>query len=229
MSWLSTKIRKHWLPVLSYGALALAMPVAWSSLQAADCLGPAQASKGYLVYLHGLEPLAARTGEGAENRRLLERLAKEFSLRIALPRGMICAQQKVCWPAKDSREVMRTFGMIQTAMKGCWSGNQPYTILGFSNGGFFGFKLYKIHKDTRLKHIIAAGASGLWDPKVDKRNPLSQLQMMIGDKDITLSDASKFAERFRDVDPGFTLYLFNGGHRLDYDTLARLMRAQRSF
>jgi len=210
------------LTLFSCLSLGLSLP-----LRAADCLGPASGAKGYMIYLHGFEPLTSRSSEETENRRLLERLAREMNYRIALPRGVVCPKQRVCWPAKDPGEVLRTFTLIQNTAKGCWQGNQPYTLLGFSNGGFYAFKLYKAHRDARLKYIISAGASGLWDPKKDKANPLSQFQLMIGDKDITLNDASKFAERFRDVDSGFTLFLFNGGHRLDYDTLVKVIKAQK--
>jgi predicted esterase len=206
------------------GALTISLGLTSAKLSATECLGSAQGAKGYLVYLHGLEPLNAKSNEENENRAALERLAREFSLRIALPRASPCPSKKLCWASKDNSEVLKTYISIKNQMKSCWSGNQPYTMLGFSNGGYYSFKLYKLNRDPFLKRIIASGSSGIWDPNKDKANKLTQFHLMIGDKDITLHDASKFAERFRESVTTFTLFLFSGGHRLDYDTLSKIMK-----
>ncbi|RYZ56365.1 MAG: hypothetical protein EOP07_12620 [Proteobacteria bacterium] len=210
--------------LLGLSALSVSLGFACSDLSATECLGQAQGAKGYLVYLHGLEPLNARSNEEQENRGALERLAREFSLRIALPKASVCPMKKLCWASKDKNEVLKTYISIKNQIKSCWPGNQPYTIVGFSNGGYYAFKLYKEHRDPLLKRIIASGSSGIWDPNKDKANKLTQFHLMIGDKDITLRDASKFAERFRESVDTFTLFLFSGGHRLDYDTLSKVMK-----
>lgn len=196
------------------------------SARAGDCLGPSKGAKGYLVYLHGFEPLNAPSGEETGNRASLERIAREMSLRIALPKGPVCDGKKYCWPAKDEEDLLKTFQIIQASMRSCWQeeGAKPYTLVGFSNGGYYAFKLYKIHKDPQLKRIIAAGSSGIWDSTKDKPNSLSQFFLMIGDKDMTLKDAQTFAKRFRESVAAFSLFVFGGGHRLDYETLAKILR-----
>lgn len=178
-------------------SLSLSLGFTASLSAATECLGQAQGAKGYLVYLHGLEPLNARSNEEQENRGALERLAREFSLRIALPKASVCPMKKLCWASKDNNEVLKTYISIKNQIKACWPGNQPYTIVGFSNGGYYAFKLYKAHRDPLLKRIIASGSSGIWDPNKDKANKLTQFHLMIGDKDITLRDASKFASTLR--------------------------------
>jgi hypothetical protein len=212
------------LGLIGLCSLNLSLGFASSASAATECIGRLEGAKGYLVYLHGLEPLNAQTNEERENRATLERLAREFSLRIALPKASACPTKKLCWASKDTNQILKTYISIKTQIKACWPGNQAYTILGFSNGGYYAFKLYKTHRDPLLKRIIASGSSGIWDPNKDKANKLSQFHLMIGDKDITLHEASKFAERFRESVESFTLFLFSGGHRLDYDTLSKIMK-----
>lgn len=196
---------------------------AHASSPTAECLGEKTASRA-MVYLHGLEALAKQSSEEKQNRDILKKLARELDLRIALPEGPVCPKNRRCWPAKDTGEITSTFAWITKAIGQCFV-DKDYSLLGFSNGGYFAFKIYKTHTDIRLKKIIAAGSSGLWDPSIEKTNPLSEFHLIIGDKDLTSRNAEGFMERFRKADPTSTISVFKGGHRLDYDSLKKILSA----
>ncbi|WP_141735201.1 hypothetical protein [Oligoflexus tunisiensis] len=190
------------------------------------CIGPT-AAKGHLIYLHGLTSPDQDTKEEVENHKVLEQLAQELSLRVALPRGSLCPTGKLCWPAKDPEEVLKTFEALRAKARTCWSGNPDYNLVGFSNGGYFGLKLYKVHSDPKLKRIIASGSAGTWDSKSEKPNPHSSFAIMIGQQDITLKKASQLAATLRKVSPGFRFETFPGGHRLDGRTLRLLLEPRK--
>ncbi len=199
-------------------------PVSAKTIES-DCLGSPDA-KGHLIYLHGLTAADQDTQEEGENRKVLEQLAQNLSLRIALPRGSLCPNGKLCWPARDKNEVLRTFEKLKEQAQKCWTGQSAYSVLGFSNGGYFAFKLYKIHQDPKLIHILATGSAGTWDSKVDRVNPASRFSLMIGRKDITLKKASQLADILRRAISGFRFETFSGGHRLDYGTSKLLLEAR---
>lgn len=203
-------------------SLGMGAGAAHAKAPATECLGPTEA-KGHLIYLHGLTPPGEDTAEEGENRKVLEQLARELSLRIAMPRGSLCPTGKVCWPAADKNEVLKTFDDIRDKAKSCWSGNPRYDLLGFSNGGYFAFKLYKVHQDPQLARILATGSAGVWDPKSDQPHPSSRFFLMIGRQDITLKKASQLAGILRKALPGFRFETFPGGHRLDYKTTRMLL------
>ncbi len=191
-----------------------------------ECMGPA-AAKGYAIYLHGLESPAAPSEEEKRNRQVLARLGQDFAWRIALPRGALCQAGRLCWPAKDRDQVLKTFQTIQQDAQACWKGQPQYSLIGFSNGGYFALKLYKLHKDPLLHQIIASGSAGTWEKKADKPNPFSSFHLMIGSQDITLKQASRLAEALRQSLPSFTFERFQGGHRLDLATLTQLLETSK--
>lgn len=186
-----------------------------------ECIGSEKATH-FLVYLHGFESPKALSGEEEGNRLVLERLAAKYSFRVAFPQGPLCGNGKRCWPAKTPKETEETFQAIKTAIEVCRPLKGPYSLLGFSNGGYFAFKLYKIHKDPFLRHILASGSSGLWDAG-DKPNSLSDFELMIGSKDITLGNAKSLETKLRAAVPAFRLHVFEGGHVLNYETLEKLL------
>jgi predicted esterase YcpF (UPF0227 family) len=192
-----------------------------------ECLGPAQA-KGHLIYLHGLTPPDQETQEEIENRKVLEQLARELSLRIAMPRASLCPNGKLCWAARDKNEVLKTFDELRDKARACWKGQASYSLLGFSNGGYFALKLYKVHQDPQLTHILATGSAGGWDPKIDRPHPHSRFSLMIGRQDITLKKATQLAEILRKALPAFRFETFPGGHRLDHKTSKILLETHKA-
>jgi len=201
--------------------LSTAAPAA-AKKSTTECLGPSR-PKAYAIYLHGLTPPAQELNEVDDNREVLERLAKDLSLRIALPRGPLCPSGKLCWPAGDREELLKTFNTLRGQAQTCWSGQAEYSLIGFSNGGYFALKLYKAHTDPLLTRILASGSAGVWDPQIDKPHPTTRFALMIGQQDITIKKATQLADVLRKLIPGFRFEKFPGAHRLDYKTLRSLL------
>jgi predicted esterase YcpF (UPF0227 family) len=191
-----------------------------------QCLGPTEA-KGHLIYLHGLTPPEKETQEEVGNRKVLEQLAQELSLRIAMPRASLCPTGKLCWAAREKNEVLKTFDVLREKARSCWKGQPAYSLLGFSNGGYFALKLYKVHQDPQLTHILATGSAGTWDPKIDHAHPHTRFSLMIGRQDITLKKATQLADILRKTLPAFRFETFPGGHRLDHKTTKMLLEAPK--
>ena len=193
-----------------------------------ECLGPPLSeARGYLIYLHGFEELKSSSREEMLNRKALTEIAKELNIRMALPEGPACPKNRRCWPAKNPAAVLETFSSITEARTACFK-DKPYSLVGFSNGGYFAFKLYKAHQDPLLKTIIASSSSGLWNPAQDKPNPLSRFQLMIGSRDLMRSDAEAFMSRLTKSDPKAALTIFTGGHVMDQKTLLELLRTAQN-
>lgn len=192
-----------------------------------ECLGPTSNPKGFVIYLHGLAPPNRKDNEIGENREVLERLAKDLSLRIAIPRAAVCPKNQLCWPARDKNQVLATFKSFRERAQVCFKGKPKYSVIGFSNGGYFAFKLYKAHQDPLLTRIISSGGAGNWDDKKDKANPYSTLAFMMGNQDVTLKETTKLFEQVRKAVPGVNLEKFTGGHRIDYATLVNLIKKGR--
>lgn len=191
-----------------------------------ECMGPLR-SKAHAIYLHGLTPPSQRLNEVDDNREVLERLAKDLSLRIALPRGSVCSSGKLCWPAADKDELLQTFKTLRDEAQTCWSGQTPYSLIGFSNGGYFALKLYKALDDPQLTYILASGSAGIWDPRIDKPHPTTRFALMIGQEDLTARKATQLADILRKLIPGFRFEKFPGAHRLDYKTLRMLLETPK--
>lgn len=189
---------------------------------ATECLGDPKA-ENHLIYLHGYEDPKAPSQEERSNRSILKQLTQELGLRITLPQGPVCPQNKLCWPAGNPETTLETFLLIRRQARTCGLTQQPFTLIGFSNGGYYALKLYKIHREPLLKRIIASGSAGRWDPKVDQLNRLSAFHLLMGIHDITYADGQKTAEELRKSLPTFALATFTGGHRLDLELLRRIL------
>jgi predicted peptidase len=206
-----------------FGSL-LSPEVLWAE-PGAECLGPVSARQ-FMIYLHGLEPLHARSKEEMENRKVLEELVKNFSLRIALPQGPVCDNKQRCWPAKDRDQLLQTFFQIKKLASTCRKEKSHYSVLGFSNGGYFAWKLFKANLDAEISAILASGSAGTLDDAPSERNIHASFHLMIGDRDITLNAAKNLSDRLKKQSLDVIFDTFPGGHRLDYSTLAKVLSRQ---
>ncbi len=198
------------------------------NLQASDCLGAKEAPLA-LIYLHGLEtPSGSLSEEEVLNRRVLTRIASELPIRIALPTSTQLCDDKLCWPGRDAEEVKQTYQGLLKISELCWSRPQAFpsrfAILGFSNGGYFAFKLFKTEFDPRLLAILASGSAGQWNAKTDRHHPKASFHLMIGEQELTFKAARALAKNLRVSLPSFKLHTYTGGHRLDHDTLLGLLK-----
>lgn len=192
--------------------------------QAVTCLGDAQ-NKHALIYLHGLEPPEKLSSIEKENRLVLARLAQHLPFRIILPQSQELCEGKRCWPGRDAAEVDKVYAqIIKISQKNCGPLGSSYGLLGFSNGGYFAFKLYKWQRDPRLKWILATGSAGSWDSKIDRPSPYATFRLMIGLKEITRQAALSLERQLKPSLPAFRLDSFPGGHQLHYETTLGILR-----
>jgi surfactin synthase thioesterase subunit len=189
-----------------------------------SCLGP-EAAPQALLYLHGLEEPDKKSAEEQGNRQVLERIARDLNFRVVLPQApRRCAKSKLCWPGSSPEEIRSTFTFLQQALKSCGAGDRPYVLLGFSNGGYYAFKLWKIERDPRLRLVLASGSAGQWQPGSDRGHPEAPFRLMIGTQELTYKKAKQLASELKKSLPQFELDTFAGGHRLDYPTLEKILK-----
>src|SRR5262249_37570459 len=114
-------------------------------LTTARCIGPADA-KRFAVYLHGADAPALSDQE-VGNRRTLAQIAKELSIRIALPRASsTCPNQpgSVCWGwTYNDAERTAAVTAIDAAAAACFPTDRRFVLIGFSNGGYLLEKLFR--------------------------------------------------------------------------------------
>ena len=211
------------LPLALLSTLILVVCSNWTArLEATDCIGAKDAALT-LIYLHGLETPGSQSEEEVSNRLVLQQLAKELPLRVVLPASTLSCGAKLCWPGRDQEEVKQTYQQLLKASETCGPLPSRFSLLGFSNGGYFAFKLFRWESDPRLDAIVASGSAGQWDPKTDKLPPSRSFHLILGERELTLKAARGLAKNLRVSLPTFQLETFAGGHRLDHDTLLRLL------
>ncbi len=155
------------------------------------CIGSPDA-KSFAVYLHGVDGVTASSQE-LGNRKVLESLAKNLSMRIALPRASkACPNDasSLCWGwTFDERELDAAATAIRTAASSCFEG-KSFGLVGFSNGGYL---LTKMVRDCSLKRrvplaswAVAAGSAlfkGSLDPEPRSLSECGKLRFVTGTKD----------------------------------------------
>jgi predicted esterase len=114
-------------------------------LRTATCLGPTDATS-FAVYLHGVDERSLSEQE-LENRRNLDAIASELSIRIALPRASRpCPNQpgELCWGwAFDEPELDAAATAMKDAAAQCFGPARTFGLVGFSNGGYLVTKLLR--------------------------------------------------------------------------------------
>lgn len=103
-----------------------------------SCIGPDNA-KGFLIYLHGMDSKSPSKQE-LQNRKILNDLASKYNLKIALPRAqMQCPTQpgSICWGwTWNASELANIIPQILESREQCFPNDQPFGVIGFSNGGY---------------------------------------------------------------------------------------------
>lgn len=159
---------------------------------------------------------------------LLDRVGKETGVRFVMPySNRLCkgSTNSYCWGTGDFDSVAEVYDAIRKSAASCFSFNQPWGLMGFSNGGYHVGRIISQGHLPAPKWAIAVGSAGVVKPfelpEISRHTPF---YLHIGMEDITREDAWRFytelkAERFN-VHYGE----YAGGHELHEDTLLAMMR-----
>ena len=212
--------------ILSLLFLTLACGTSAASVpESTSCIGP-QAAKKFFIYLHGVDSNPPSQQE-LNNRALLEKVAQQKNIRIALPRAsMTCPNQpnSYCWGWRfDQDELSKILPMIMDSRKACFNENKPFGLIGFSNGGYLLTQLYaqKMSALSNLKPtlLIAVGSGkGPFSPADLSKNP--PLVLVIGKQDpFNYDPKEEFFHELQSSKAPVRLIEFDGGHSLELNSL----------
>lgn len=197
---------------------------------------PATAAELWIV-LHGYGQLAAEFVEGLraidDGRRLLvapEALSRFYDARSPLERHAD-ARVGASWMTREERleEIDDHLGWLDRvhAHYGAAVGpDVPLTILGFSQGAAAASR-WIARGRVAPTHLICWGASVAPELPLGPGTPLGRTRctLVVGDRDRFVSAANLATERDRLDAAGFRYAFerFEGGHRLDDETLRRIV------
>lgn len=196
-----------------------------------SCIGPKSATH-FAVYLHGLDSIHPSPLE-VDNRKVLTKIAEAKNIRIAVPRAqMKCPNQEnaICWGWNfDSDEIRKILPDIIRAKESCFANDKPFTMIGFSNGGYLLTHWYALGlKSVPVKQPVALIASGSsWNGLPIKKENISEnskLILIAGSEDKYASEKSKlFYDELKKIAAPVTFMSFLGGHRLDEASLMKAL------
>lgn len=180
------------------------------SAEPPTCLGQRSASR-HVVYLHGLDSYAPSWQE-LDNRRALAAIP---DAAIAMPRAPACGGGR-CWSDADDG-VRETIDAIRDAARTCFDDHTSYGVIGFSRGGFALARLASCDA-IGARWAIVASAFGYTEELRLRDCPVA---IVVGRHDRYHHDgAVGYAQRRRMAGIPGTLFEFDGGHRLDTESLA---------
>ena len=199
------------------------------AFSASECIGPSNATK-FIVYLHGMDSVSPSFQE-LENRKVLEKLAKNLNIRFALPRAQDkcpTSPEQLCWTwaAKTTKDISSIKSAITAAANDCFS-EKKYTALGFSNGGVAVAAMLRLCEKIDFTSAVIVGASGAWfstDPKT-LEGCYPKLISLLGSEDqVNQKPVRNFVEHLTSLKAPISLVEYKGGHKLIYEPLASLLK-----
>ena len=206
-----------WLLVAMGGALALGMiaTVRGEHLNAMWLVaaGGCTYALGYRFYSRFV---AARVLE-LDNRRALTAIP---DAAIAMPRAPACGAGR-CWPDADEGAT-ETIAAIRDAARTCFGDHASYGVVGFSRGGYALARLGECNT-VGARWAVVASAFGYTE---DLRLRDCPVAIIVGRRDRYQHDgALGYAQRRRAAGLPSMLFEFDGGHRLDTESLASAIDA----
>jgi hypothetical protein len=185
---------------------------------ATRCVGP-EGAKRRAVFLHGMQAFRGPTVTEVYGRDL-ERVAETTGTRIAVPESAApCrgAAWKSCWTADSPAATARTWRAIVESAATCFDGARTFSLVGFSNGGYFAAKVAMLCDATRPSRILAIGSAGdAGNARLKSLAHCSPLTLSVGDRDGTRRDARAFAAALRPLGLPTRLETYRGGHEVPW-------------
>ncbi len=190
------------------------------------CIGDATA-KSQAIFLHGFITETKEKGPQPNYRTLLDRVAKDGNLRIAMPvskdpcRG---DSKKRCWSGNDGKEIAAIWNDVLAASQQCIDTKKPFGLIGHSNGGYMTGRILMRCLKPQPKWAIAGGAAGdiSHTAGVDAKE-CAELTVFIGKKDLTNLKAKKFVEQMHAKKRLAKLVEYSGAHDFQVKSLVALI------
>jgi hypothetical protein len=186
-----------------------------SSHAAPTCLGP-QGARRHIIYLHGLDSFAPSWQE-LENRRAVAGIP---DAAIAIPRAPTCGSGR-CWSASDDGATDTAIA-IRSAAKTCFGDQATYGVVGFSRGGFALARLASCSTFGGQWAIVASAYGHTGELRLQD----CPVAVVVGTGDrYHHAGAVDYAQRRTAGELSSFLFEFDGGHRLDTDSLTSAIEA----
>ena len=190
------------------------------------CIGDATA-QSQAIFLHGFITETKEKGQQPNYRTLLDRVAKNGNLRIAMPvskdpcRG---DSKKRCWSGNDEKEIATIWNDVLAVSQQCIDTKKPFGLIGHSNGGYMTGRILMRCLKPQPKWAIAGGAAGdiSHTAGVDAKE-CAELTVFIGKKDLTNLKAKKFVEQMHAKKRLAKLVEYSGAHDFQVKSLVALI------
>jgi len=207
----------------------LLMQILTSNLASAKveitCIGAADA-KNQVIFLHGIIT-ETKTGPQPNYRTLLDQVAKDANLRIAMPISKDSCRgdtKKRCWVGNNGKQISTIWNNVLTASSQCIDTKKPFGLIGHSNGGYMGGRIIMRCLKPQPKWAVVGGAAGdiSHAAEAESKN-CAPLKVFIGKNDLTNQKAKKFVEQMQGKKRDATLIEYNGGHDFQLKSLVELI------
>jgi hypothetical protein len=159
---------------------------------------------------------------------MLDAVGNKLNIQFAIPQSnVLCknSQNRYCWGSAEPSSVAEVYAIIRHSAAQCFSLDQPWGLLGFSNGGYHVGRIIAQGHTPQPAWAMAIGSAGnttiVNAYNVAKRTPF---YLSIGTEDISKDDARHF---FNALDSsGFNVHYdeFAGGHELTEAILSPLLK-----
>ncbi len=190
------------------------------------CLGEESALL-FGAYLHGMDTIDPSKQE-LENRKLLDTIAKELNMRIAIPRSKdSCSptKEKTCWIQSSREDVTKTYEAIASSVSKCFPQDAKFGLIAFSNGGYLAGKIvnYCITPQPLWAILIGSGGTAreISRPSLKECAPLF---ILIGKNDLANKSAKNYKSQMERLGADVKLTEFQGGHVVPFDSLVSTLK-----
>ncbi len=181
-----------------------------------------------IIYLHGMG--APYTSGPVAYESELIKLADGINARIAAPQSIErCSKDasKVCWGNEEIRSITNTYKNILASVASCIDTQKPFTIIGFSNGGYHLGRVVMRDLEPRSSQTIAIASAG--DIRIaagDDLSAASPFLLLIGNADLALPAAQTFIQGLKNKKARAELRVFTGGHDVPFTLLKEILQAK---
>jgi hypothetical protein len=190
------------------------------------CIGNANA-KRQAIFLHGIITETKGKAPQPNYQTLLERVAKDADLRIAMPVSKAPCRgdsTKRCWTGNDAKEITAIWNDVVATSSQCLDTKKPFGLIGHSNGGYMTGRIIMRCLKPQPKWAIAGGAAGdISHTAGAESKDCTTLTVFIGKKDLTNQKAKQFVKQLHAKNRKATLIEYSGAHDFQVKSLSELI------